>query len=74
MDAQTHADLSRIYAAINHMMGLEGQDRSLVIEMSQAMLNDIIETDGLAPMADYVARYCDVLDVPGDAERIAAAI
>lgn len=64
--------LNRVYAAVDHMMNLEGQDRSLIAEMNQAMLNDIIETDGLAPMSEYIARNCDVLDGPEGAERIAA--
>lgn len=66
--------LNRIYAAVDYMANLEGQDRSMVVEMSQAMLNDVIEGRGLAPMAGYVKRFCDVLDSPGDADRIAADI
>lgn len=66
--------LNRVYWAVAYMTELDGQDRSLVIEMSQAMLNDVIERGQLAPMLDYVARYCDVIDGPGDAERIAAEI
>ncbi|MGH3283603.1 MAG: hypothetical protein ACRDPD_02765 [Streptosporangiaceae bacterium] len=66
--------LNRIYAAVEHMTSLEGQDHTLVIEMSQAMLNDVIEGRGLAPMVDYVGRYCDVIDGPEDAEQIAADI
>jgi hypothetical protein len=42
-----------------------------VVEMSQAMLNDVIEGHGLKPMVSYVRRYCDVLDSAADAERIA---
>lgn len=66
--------LNRIYAAVDYMADLEGQDRSMVVEMSQAMLNDVIEGRGLAPMVDYVKRFCDVLDSPADADRIAADI
>jgi hypothetical protein len=68
----TTTQLNRIYFAVEYLANLEGQDRSLVIEMSQAMLNDVIEGRGLAPMADYLRRYCDVLDGPEDAERMAA--
>ena len=67
----TTAQLNRIYAAVDHMADLEGQDAMLVIEMSQAMLNDLIETGDLAPMVEYVKRYCDVIDSAADAERIA---
>jgi len=66
--------LNRIYSAIDYMANLEGQDRSMVIDMSQAMLNDLIEGHGLSPMIDYVTRFCDVLDSPEDADRIAADI
>jgi hypothetical protein len=63
--------LNRIFYAVDYMSNLEGQDRTLVIEMSQAMLNDVIEGHGLMPMASYVKRYCDVIDSEADAERIA---
>lgn len=72
--AEIIEQLNMAYGAVEYMAALDGQDRSLVIEMSQAMLNDIIETDGLAPMTEYIKRFCDVLDGPGDAERIAADI
>ena len=42
-----------------------------MIEMSQDMLNDVIEGHGLKPMVSYVKRYCDVIDSESDAERIA---
>jgi hypothetical protein len=70
----TTTTLNRIYWAVEYMANLEGQDPSLVIEMSQAMLNDVIEGRGLGSMIDYVARYCDVIDSAADAERIAAEI
>jgi hypothetical protein len=66
--------LNRIFYAVDYMSNLEGQDPTLVVEMSQAMLNDVIEGHGLKPMASYVKRYCDVLDSDADAERIADEI
>jgi hypothetical protein len=63
--------LNRIYYTLDYMVGLEGQDLMLVIEMAQAMLNDVIEGHGLKPMVEYVKRYCDVIDSAADAERIA---
>jgi hypothetical protein len=66
--------LNRISRAVDYLSDLEGQDEALVIEMSQAMLNDVIEGRGLKPMAEYVRHYCDVLDSPADAERIAGEI
>lgn len=72
MSTPITAQLNRIYAAVEYVADLEGQDRSLVIEMSQAMLNDVIEGGELAPMVDYIRRFCDVLDSAEDAERIAA--
>jgi hypothetical protein len=74
MTEPTTTQLNRIYAAVDYFVELEGQDRSLTIEMSQAMLNDVIEGRGLAPLIDYVRKYCDVIDGPEDAERIAADI
>lgn len=70
--AITTTQLNRIYFAVDHMADLEGQDLMLVIEMSQAMLNDLIEGHGLKPLVEYVKRYCDVLDSEADAERIAS--
>jgi hypothetical protein len=72
--SDTAIQLGRIYAAVDYMSGLEGQDPVLLIEMSQAMLNDVIEGRGLEPMVEYVKRYCDVLDSSADAERIAGDI
>ena len=68
------AQLNRIYAAVEYVANLEGQDRSLVIEMSQTMLDDLIERGELYPMVNYIRRFCDVIDGPADAERIAADI
>lgn len=70
----TTTQLNRIYFAVDYMADLEGQDLTLVIEMSQAMLNDVIEGHGLKPLVEYVKRYCDVLDSEADAERIAGDI
>jgi hypothetical protein len=67
----TTDQLNRIYAAIDHMINLEGQDATLVIEMSQAMLNDLITDGQLAEMFYYVKRYCDVIDTAEEAMQIA---
>jgi hypothetical protein len=48
--AATTTRLNRIFYAVEYMTNLEGQDAGLVIEMSQAMLNDVIEGHGLKPM------------------------
>ena len=72
--ATTSAQLNRIFYAVEHMANLEGQDPVLVIEMSQAMLNDVIEGHGLKPLAEYLKRYCDVIDSEADAERIASEL
>lgn len=66
--------LSRIFNAVDYMADLEGQAAVLVIEMSQAMLNDVIEGRGLQPLVSYVTRYCDVIGSEADAERIAGEI
>jgi hypothetical protein len=72
--AATATQLNRIFLAVEYMSDLEGQDKDLVIEMSQAMLSDVIEGHGLKPLAEYVGRYCDVIDSAADAERIAGEI
>lgn len=72
--AATTTQLNRIYAAADYMADLENQDKGLVVEMSQAMLNDLTERGQFAPMIDYVTRYCDVVDSDEDRERIAADI
>jgi hypothetical protein len=74
MDEATRTQLARIYAAVEYLTELEGQDRTLVIEMSQDMLNDLIGRGELAPMADYIARYCDVISSRAEAEELAANI
>jgi hypothetical protein len=71
MDAETIAVLNQIYAAVDYVSNLEGQDPSLVIEMSQQMISDAMENGALGPMVEYIARYCDVTDSPEDTQRIA---
>lgn len=63
--------LNRIYAAVDYVSNLDGQDQVLALDMSQAMLNDLIDTGGIAPMTDYIRRYCDAIDGPEDVQRIA---
>ena len=72
--AITSVMLNRVYFAVEHMTNLEGQDHTLVIEMSQAMINDLIETGELKPVIEYVKRYCDVADSETELEEIAACI
>jgi len=71
MDENTLAELQRIYAAVNYMSDLEGQDSQLIIYMSQAMLNDLIENGEIFPLIEYVKLYCDVIESPDDYQRIA---
>jgi len=74
MTPETTTILNRIFLAVDHISNLEGQDMTLVVEMSQAMINDVIETGELQPVIHYVKRYCDVFDSPEEAEQIAANI
>ena len=71
MSQPTTTQLNRVYWAVDYMTNLEGQDSVLVIEMSQAMINDLIENGELKPMLEYVRKYCDVIEDAEDAERIA---
>ena len=63
--------LNRIYAAVDYISNLEGQDTNLVLEMSQAMINDLINDGDIKPMIEYVNRYCDVSDSPEMTQEIA---
>ena len=63
--------LNRIYNAVDYVSQLDGQDQTLALEMSQQMLSDLINTGEIKPMIDYVRQYCDVIDSPEDAQRIA---
>jgi hypothetical protein len=74
MDEATLLQLNRIYAAVDYLSDDENQDSHMLVEMSQAMLDDVIEGRGLKPMDEYVKRYCTVYDSDEDAERIAADI
>lgn len=67
----TNKLIQRVYAAVDYMMELDYMDRQLVVEMSQAMLNDILQTGSLQDMIHYVRHYCDVIDSEDDAIRIA---
>lgn len=68
------SQLRLIHAAADYLADFEEQDRTMILEMSQDMLAAVIECRDLEPMAHYVAHYCSVLDVPGEAEQFAAAI
>lgn len=74
-DPTTTELIQRVYAAVDFFMtNLESQDSVLTIEMSQAMLNDIIETGAIKPMIDYVRRYCDCADSEDEIFDIAESI
>jgi hypothetical protein len=62
-------NLQVVYALVDAMMELEGQDRDLVLEMSQCMINDLIERGELNALHNYVLSYCDVLDSTNADER-----
>ena len=74
MDAKTIGQLNRIYAAVEMLSNEEGQDQTLVIEMSQQMLNDLIENGRINEMNTYIRRYADIFDSQEDADEFAAGI
>lgn len=62
------ADLRLIYATVDKLTEIENRDDSMLLEMTQAMINDLIETGSIRPVADYIAHYtymtreeCDIL-------------
>ncbi len=58
------SQIRKVKATMNRISELEGQDKGLVIEMTEAMLTDL-EVDGeLQPLTRYIERYCYVLDDP----------
>jgi hypothetical protein len=78
MDDTTRAALVLIREAAEVLADLEGQDLGLTLEMTVAMLGELLEAESaleLVPdVAAYVRRYCDVLDGPADADPIASEI
>jgi hypothetical protein len=67
-------ELHSIYMAINYMSNLENQDRGMVIDMSQAMIDDLITDGALSLMKNYVQQFCDVIDGQEDIDRITSEI
>jgi len=74
MDATTLQILNRIYATVDTMSNEESQDRSMVVEMSQAMINDLIESGQIMPIVEYVKRYGTIFDNAQEADEFAASI
>lgn len=62
-------NLQIVYALVDYMTNLEGQDEHLVIELSQCMINDLIEHGELVHLHNYILTYCDVLDGTTSEER-----
>jgi hypothetical protein len=78
MDDTTRAALVLIREAAEVLADLEGQDHALIVEMTDAMLGELLKAesplDMVPDVAAYVRRYCDVLDGPADADPIASDI
>lgn len=66
MDTQTRQSLHKMDNAIYVLSDEAGQDRTLVLDMSLAMIADMIATGDLKPMSEY-ARFIDCVD--NDQER-----
>jgi len=78
MDDTTRAALVLIREAADYLASLEGQDHTLIVEMTGDMLGELLAAESdleqVPDIAAYVRRYCDVIDGPADADRIASAI
>lgn len=74
MDATILQILNRIYATVDAMFNEESQDRSMIVEMSQAMINDLIESGQIMPIVEYVKRYGTIFDNAEEMEEFAAGI
>lgn len=68
------AELVIMRAAIAYFAELPGQDASLTVEMTEAMLDDLIVNGELGEMAAYVRRYCSVIDGPDQAKLVVLGI
>lgn len=60
--------------AAEYLVSLENQDRQMIVEMTIDMIDDILRDGQLRPTSAYIRRYCDVVDGPEGADRIAAVI
>jgi len=61
-------------AAVAYFASLPGQDASMTVEMTEAMMDDLIVSGELGEMAAYVRRYCTVIDGPDQAKLIVLGI
>ena len=67
--------LQTVYRAADFLRDLEGQDISLILEMSQAMINDLIETGEFQrTLEEYVRHYCDCYESEDELAAIIADI
>lgn len=73
-ESQLRYQISTIINLVADMIEIEGQDRDLVLEMSQAMLTDLYTVGRLKPLREYISRYCDVADSKEDLDRIISNI
>lgn len=63
--------LNHVSIIVDTLMDLEGQDRQMVVEMSQALIGMILENLPFPSDTQIVRRWCDVYDSDEDVQRIA---
>lgn len=68
------AELVIMRAAVAYLAELPGQDASLTVEMTEAMLDDLIVGGELGEMLAYVRRYCSVIDGLDQAKLVVLGI
>lgn len=73
--ATRDVQLRLVVAFSGTLCDLEGQDRDMVLQGVEKMLDDIICEGDLAKIETYVRSFCDVMDNPGsESLAIEAAI
>jgi hypothetical protein len=65
------SEIKLVMHAVDVLSNIEAQDRSLVLDMSQTMLDDLIDNGRLQPMSNY-SRFIDCCDDILETEQLLA--
>jgi hypothetical protein len=61
--------IEQVMFAVDVLSNISAQDRTMVLEMSQTMLRDIIENRRLAPMNEY-SHFIDCTDTADETDQL----
>jgi hypothetical protein len=62
-------EIKQVMYAVDVLSNIEAQDRTLVLEMSQTMLRDIIDNGTLEPMGNY-SNFISCTDTSGETDAL----